>query len=189
LDMLQPGALEISGGVAQAVHAAHIGVVAFSALRLQEAFADMIIGAGALQIFRAADAVALRDALAAAILDGPGLFGPFAKPGVVVADVTLKAKADAVDLPDFGAAPGRHVQADQEAMRPAVVLRKIDERQFFLFLAHANSHGRSTTRSTRRLIPRLQFAETLPALAVEAHELHLVDRDVIGRRGIDPDAG
>src|SRR6516225_11962545 len=46
-----------------------------------------------------------------------------------------------------------------------------------------------TTRdSSRTSIPRLQFAETFPALAVEAHELHLVDRHVIGRRSVDLDA-
>ena len=157
--MLQPGALEISGGAAQAVHAAHIGVVALLALRLQEAFADVIIGACALQIFRAADAMALRDALAAAILDGPCFFRPFAEPGVVVANVTLKAKADAVDLPDFGATPGRHVQADQQAMRPAVVFRKIHEGQFFGFLVHANSQSNGTGRvlDFRGAIDRDQF--------------------------------
>src|SRR5262244_2709875 len=30
-------------------------------------------------------------------------------------------------------------------------------------------------------IPRLQFPKALPALAVEAHELHLVDGHVVGR--------
>ena len=73
------------------MHAAHIAVVAFLALRLQEAFADMIIGAGALQILRAAGA-GLGDALAAAILDGAGFFRPFAEPGVVVANMILEAK-------------------------------------------------------------------------------------------------
>ena len=38
------------------------------------------------------------------------------------------------------------------------------------------------------LIPRLQFPETLPRLAIKAHELHLLDRHVIGRRGVDLDA-
>jgi hypothetical protein len=37
-------------------------------------------------------------------------------------------------------------------------------------------------------IPGLQFAKTLPGLAVEAHELHLVHRHVIGRTGVELDA-
>ena len=68
------------------MHAAHIGVVAFLALRLQEALADMVIGAGALQILRAARRVAVGDAFAAAVLDGARLARPFAEPGIIVAD-------------------------------------------------------------------------------------------------------
>jgi hypothetical protein len=71
--------------------------------------------------------MALRDALAAAVLDGAGFFHSFAEPGVVVTNMILEAKTDTVDLPDFGTTPGRHVQTDQQAMRPAVILRKIDE--------------------------------------------------------------
>ena len=46
---------------------------------------------------------------------------------VVVANMVVEAKTDTVDLTDFGATPGRQVQTDQQAMRPAIVLRKIDE--------------------------------------------------------------
>src|ERR1700678_1853627 len=38
-------------------------------------------------------------------------------------------------------------------------------------------------------LPRLQIPKPLPALAVEAHELHLVYGDVVGRRRVDLDAG
>src|SRR5258707_10507501 len=100
----------------------------------------MIIGACALQILRAAGGVALRDALAAAILDAACLFRPFPKPCVIVANVILEAKTDPVDLSDLGATPGRRVQADQQAMRPAVILRKIDEdrKSTRLNSSHAN---------------------------------------------------
>src|SRR6201994_1142007 len=46
--------------------------------------------------------------------------------------------------------------------------------------------GASDTRPDL-LIPLLQLAKPLPALAVEAHELHLVDRHMIGRAGVDLD--
>ena len=38
-----------------------------------------------------------------------------------------------------------------------------------------------TPRDDSPLIPGLQFAKPFPRLAVEAHELHLVDRHVVGR--------
>src|ERR1700682_2236877 len=38
------------------------------------------------------------------------------------------------------------------------------------------------------LIPGLQLAEPLPLLAGKAHDLHLLDRNVIGRAGVDLDA-
>ena len=85
-DVLHARPLDVLGGIAKAIDAALIGVVACLALRLQEALADMIIGAGALQILRAAYRVARGDALAAAVLDGARLARPFAEPGVVVAD-------------------------------------------------------------------------------------------------------
>src|SRR5450759_3156064 len=50
LYVLDARPLDVLGGVAEAVHAAPIGVVAVLALRLQEALADMVIGAGALEI-------------------------------------------------------------------------------------------------------------------------------------------
>ena len=36
-----------------------------------------------------------------------------------------------------------------------------------------------TRNDGRKSVPRLQLAETIPGLAVEAHELHLVDRNVV----------
>ena len=87
--MLHARPLDVLGGIAKAVDAALVSVVALLALRLQEALADMIIGAGALQILRAAYRVARGDALAAAILHGARLARPFAEPGVVVTDAAL----------------------------------------------------------------------------------------------------
>ena len=136
-DVLQARPSDVLGRVAQGLHAAHVSVVACLALGLQEALADMIIGAGALEILRAAGDVTLGDPLAAAVLDGARLARPFAKPGVVVADMFFEPQPDAVDLADFGAAPRRHVEPDQQPMRPAVIVREISKRQFFQCGGHA----------------------------------------------------
>ena len=61
----------------------------FLALGLQEALADMVIGARTLQILRAADGVAFGDAGAAAVFHVTRLARPFAEPGVVVADAAF----------------------------------------------------------------------------------------------------
>src|SRR6185437_1213197 len=143
LDVFQARPPDVRGGIAQAMYAAHVSVVARFALGLQEALADMIIGAGALEILRAAGGVAFGETLAAAVLDGARLARPFAEPGVVVADVFLEAQPDAVDLADFGAAPRRHVEPDQQPVRPAVIVRKISERQFFKRYGHALNPCRS----------------------------------------------
>ena len=74
--------------VAKAIDAAPVGVVSLFAFGLQEALADMVIGAGALQILRAAQPVTFGDALAAALLDHARLARPFAEPGVIVADAS-----------------------------------------------------------------------------------------------------
>jgi hypothetical protein len=42
-------------------------------------------------------------------------------------------------------------------------------------ISHPQSHG------SKNSIPGLQLAKALPGLAVETHELHLLDRNVIGR--------
>jgi hypothetical protein len=42
-------------------------------------------------------------------------------------------------------------------------------------ISHPQSHG------SKNSIPGLQLAKTLPGLAVETHELHLIDRNVIAR--------
>src|SRR5450631_289023 len=131
--------LEVLGGVTKAVDAAPIGVVAVLALRLQEALADMVIGARALQILRAAHRVAFGDTFAATVLDGARLARPLAEPGVVVADDFLEPQPDAIDLADFRATPGRHVQPDQQPVRPAIIFREISERQFFQRGGHART--------------------------------------------------
>ena len=138
--------LDVFGRVAKAIDAALVSVVARFTLRLQEALADMIIGAGALQILRAAHRVARGNTLAAAILDGARLARPFAEPGIVVADAIFKPQPDAIDFADFRAAPWRHVQPDQQSVRPAVIVRKIRERQFFgghWFVHSRSSHSLS----------------------------------------------
>src|SRR6185437_15664523 len=127
LDMLQARPLDVLGGVSQAVDAAHVRVEPFLALRLQEAFADVIIDAGALEILRAARGMSLGYAFPAAILDRARLARPFPKPSVVVADLLLQSQPDAIDFADFRAAPRRHIQTDQKPVRPAVIFRKIDK--------------------------------------------------------------
>ena len=109
----------------------------------------MVIGAGALQVLRAAGRVAFGDAFAAAVFHLARFARPFPEPGVVVADAVLQPQADAVDLADFGAAPRRHVQADQQAVRPAIVFREIGEGQFFQLGIHAKAHSRRLAPRTR----------------------------------------
>jgi len=46
-----------------------------------------------------------------------------------------------------------------------------------------------TPRNDQGQFPGLQLAKPLPGLAIETHELHLLNRHVIGRRGVDLDAG
>src|SRR3954471_15341804 len=130
--MLHPRPLEIFGGVAQTIHTAHIGIEAFLSLGLQETLADVIIGAGALQILRPTSRVTIRDAFAAAILHRSCLARPFAEPSGVVADPVLQAEPDPIDLAYFGAAPWRHVEPDQQTMRPTIVFREIREGQLLL---------------------------------------------------------
>src|SRR3954462_1306944 len=113
--------------IAQAGDAAHIGVESFLAFRLQEALAHMVIGAGALEILRAAGGAAIGDALAPAILHGARLARPFAEPSVVVAEMALKPQPDPVDFSDLGPAPWGHVEADQQPVRPAIVFREVGE--------------------------------------------------------------
>ena len=115
-DVLQARALDVLSRLAQAVHAAHIGIEPVLALRLQEALADVVIGARALQILCAAQGAPVGDAFATAVLDGAGFACPFPEPGIVVADAVLQPQPDAIDLADFGATPRRHVQADQQAV-------------------------------------------------------------------------
>ena len=85
-DMLHARPLDVFGRVAEARNAAHIGVEPLLALRLQEALADMVIGAGAVQILRAARGEAFGDAFAPAVFDRACFTRPFPKPGIVVAD-------------------------------------------------------------------------------------------------------
>ena len=143
-DVLQARPLDVFRRVAQGLHATHIGVVAFLALGLQKALAHMIIGAGALEILRAAHRMAFGDAFAAAVLDDARLERPFTKPGIIVADAFLEPQPDAINLAYLRAAPGRHVQPYQQTVRPAVIFRKIRERQFFLC-----SHKPNLCRSSR----------------------------------------
>ena len=77
--------------------------------------------------------VALLLRVAAARLDDVAHARPFLEPGLVVADLVLERAADAVDLVDLGAAPRRGGQAQQQAHRPAVVGREIDEGRIVLF--------------------------------------------------------
>src|SRR4029078_200 len=101
-----------------------IGVETRFALRLQEALADVVIGARAMQVLRAARGEPCGDAFATTIFRSTCFTGPFLEPRIIVADAVLQAQAAPVDLADLRPAPWRHVEPDQEAVRPAVVLGK-----------------------------------------------------------------
>src|SRR6187397_1595107 len=126
-DMLHAWPLDVFRRVPEARNATHIGVESLFALRLQETLADVVIGAGAVQILRAAGGKAFGDAFPPGVFDRPRLACPFAEPSIVVADPLLQAQSYPVDLTDLGPAPRRHVEADQQAVRPAVVLGEIRE--------------------------------------------------------------
>src|SRR6476660_685256 len=130
-DVLHARPLDVFRRVPETRNATHVGVEPLFALRLQEAFADVVIGAGAVQILRAARRKSFGDALASAVFDSARLARPLPKPRIVVADAFLQAQADPVNLADLGATPRRHVEADQQAVRPAIVLGEISEGELF----------------------------------------------------------
>src|SRR4029078_3464071 len=124
--------------VAEARNAAHISIEPLLALRLQKALANMVIGAGAVQILRTARCESFGDAFPPGVSDRARLALQFPNPRIVVADSVLQAQADTVDLADLGAAPRSHVEPDQQAMRPTVVLGKIREGELFELGIHAD---------------------------------------------------
>src|SRR4029079_8354164 len=157
-DVLHARPLDVFRRVPEARNATHIGVETFLALRLQKSLANVVVGAGAVQILRAAGGVALGDALAPAVFDRARLARPFAEPGIVVADTVPQAQADAVDLADLGAAPRGHVEPDQQAVRPAVIFGKIGERQLFELGIHANELRLRTCQAIKASRPpRAQY--------------------------------
>src|SRR5262249_40247186 len=79
--------------------------------------------------------VAFLRRLAAARLDDVAHARPFVEPGCVVAEPIAQRTADPVDLVDLGTARRRSRQAEQQAHRPAVVGREIDEGRFVLAVA------------------------------------------------------
>src|SRR5262245_26998307 len=137
-DMLHARPLDVFRRVAEANNAARIGVEAFPALWLQEALADVVVGAGAMQIVRAARGETFGDTLPAGVFHLARLARPLQEPRIVIADAVPQAQPDAIDLADLSSAPGSHVEADQQAVRPAVVLGKIREGQLFQLGIHAN---------------------------------------------------
>ena len=62
--------------------------------------------------------------------------------------LSLQRAADAVDLVDLGAAPGRGGQAQQQPHRPAVVGREIDESRIVFSVAHVSSLMRALRASS-----------------------------------------
>src|SRR5256885_2173478 len=69
--------------------------------------------------------------LTAAIFYSARLARPLAKPCIVVADRIPEPQPDPVDFTDLGTAPRRHIETDQESVRPAVVFGEICEGQLF----------------------------------------------------------
>ena len=148
-DMLHARPLDVFGRVPETRNAAHIGVEPLFALRLQETLTNMVIGAGAVEVLRATRGEAFGDAFAPAVFDRACFTNPFPKPCIVVADTVPQAQADPVDLADLGATPRRHVEADQQAVRPAIVFGEIREGQLF----QLGSPCRATPTSVRSIMP------------------------------------
>ena len=144
-DMLHARPLDVFGRVPEARNAAHIGVEPLFALRLQETLTNMVIGAGAVEVLRATRGEAFGDAFAPAVFDRARFASPFAKPCIVVADTVPQAQTDPVDLADLGATPRRHVEADQQTVRPAVVFGEVSEGEFFQPGSHAKLDRTMTT--------------------------------------------
>jgi hypothetical protein len=82
--------------------------------------------------------VPIVNSLAAARLHRLCFASPLLKPCVIITYAFFESQSDSIDLPDFRSTPWRHVEPNQEAMRPAIVFRKIRKGQFFL-VAHART--------------------------------------------------
>src|SRR5262249_41111067 len=127
---------DVCRGISKTTYSSHVGVEPFLILWLQEALSNMKIGAGAPQVLSSTYCVPFRNSFAAARLYKTGFTNPFAEPHVIIAHVALEPKTYSIDLSDFCTAPGRHVESNQETMRPSIVVWKIDKGQFFRIVAH-----------------------------------------------------
>src|SRR5262249_26559032 len=109
LDVLYARARGLARGVAEAVHAALVGLQPL-ALGLEEALADVVVVRRAEQHPRCCSVSSGGEMLAPGLLDGFALARPLAEPGLVVADVVFQPQPDAVHFPDFRPAPGGGVE-------------------------------------------------------------------------------
>ena len=127
LDRLDARMPDVGGRILEDFH--RLGVDVEAALRawMDEALAGLVVAAGAHEARRRGLFVALALFVAPARLDLVAHAGPFLEPGIVVADMIFERAADAVHLVDLDAGPWRGGEADQQAHRPAVVGREVEE--------------------------------------------------------------
>jgi hypothetical protein len=126
---------ECSGG-SEDLDRAPVHLHAGLAFRLQEALAGLVVARRAHEAGRHGQRMALLLLLAPARHDLVAHARPFREPCVVVADASAQHPADAMDLIDLHPDPRRARQADEQAHRPAVVVREVQERRIFLAIGH-----------------------------------------------------
>jgi hypothetical protein len=136
LDVFDARATHERGRVAKCLHRSGVDVETAPCLRLQEALAGLVVAGRAQQTGGGGLRVAGFLRRAPARLDGLAHAGPFRKPGGVVADLAAQRAADAIDLVDFGAAPGRAAQTNQQAHRPAIVIGEIQKCRIVAAIGH-----------------------------------------------------
>src|SRR5580700_4683769 len=94
---------------------------------MDEALADLIVAAGAHETCGCGETVAGALGFAPARRDLVAHANPFVEPGIVVADFIEERAADTVDLVDLDADPRRGGKTDQQAHRPAIIGREVEE--------------------------------------------------------------
>ena len=132
-DRLDSRPADHGGGFLEQAHRIRIDVHAALRARMNEAFAGLVVAAGAHETCGRGETVAGALGFAAARRDLVAHPYPFLEPGIVVADLVEERAADAVDLVDLDADPRRRGQANQQAHRPAIIVREVEEGRIVFF--------------------------------------------------------
>ena len=139
------------GRIAKRRDGFRIHVEAVLRLRLQEAFAGLVVARCPQQTGSGRVGMAILLGRASARLDRLAHAGPFRKPSCIVADFVAQRAADPVDLVDLGAAPGRPAETDEQSHRPAIVVGEIQKGRIIGAIGHRSvSRGLSPPPVARR---------------------------------------